>query len=139
MPNNYVSEEIISLRKKLHTIAEVSGNEKQTSDFLINYFRKLSPSEIITNIGGYGFVVIFNGNVSGKNIALRTDIDALPISEENTFNYKSLTEGVSHKCGHDGHMAILTSVGEYFSKNPIKKGKLILLFQPEEETAGPPG
>lgn len=134
MPINYVSEEIISLRKKLHTIAEVSGNEKQTSDFLINYFRKLSPSEIITNIGGYGFVVIFDGNVSGKNIALRTDIDALPISEENTFNYKSLTEGVSHKCGHDGHMAILTSVGEYFSKNPIKKGKLILLFQPEEET-----
>jgi amidohydrolase len=134
MPIKYVSEEILNLRKKLHTIAEVSGNEKQTSDFLINYFHKLSPSQIITGIGGYGFVVIFEGANPGKSIALRTDIDALPITEENTFAYKSVTYGVSHKCGHDGHMAILTSVGEYFAKNPIKKGKLILLFQPEEET-----
>ena len=134
MPIIPISEEIISLRKKLHSIAEVSGNEKQTSQYLINHFKSLPVTEIITEIGGTAFVVIIEGLNRGKNIALRTDIDALPINEENGFDYKAEQEGVSHKCGHDGHMAILTAVGEYFAKNPLRNGNLFLIFQSEEET-----
>ena len=65
---------------------------------------------------------------------IRGDIDALPIQEVNTFDYASNSEGVSHKCGHDGHTTILLGMSILFSEQPIKKGKLISLFQPAEET-----
>ena len=65
---------------------------------------------------------------------LRCKLDALPITETNTFDYRSITTGISHKCGHDGHMAILVAVALYHSKNRPKAGRVILLFQPAEET-----
>jgi len=60
-------------------------------------------------------------------------MDALPIDEENDFVYKSINKGVSHKCGHDGHMAILAGLADLFSKKTPVKGQVILLFQPSEE------
>ena len=80
-----------------------------------------------------GLLAIFNGNEEGKTVMLRADIDALPIQEVNTFEHKSVNEGVSHKCGHDGHTTILLGVAKLLTENPLPKGKVLLLFQPSEE------
>jgi amidohydrolase len=70
----------------------------------------------------------------GPCLLLRAELDALPIQEVNDFSYRSHTEGVSHKCGHDGHTTILLGVAQALHQQPLRKGKVLLLFQPAEET-----
>jgi len=76
---------------------------------------------------------VFNGNEDGPTILFRCDMDALPIEEKNDVKYKSNVPGVSHVCGHDGHMAIVSGLAVKFSEQPIERGKIILLYQPSEE------
>ncbi|RLD58803.1 MAG: amidohydrolase, partial [Bacteroidetes bacterium] len=87
-----------------------------------------------TNIGGFGLAFIFNGKLPGKTVMLRAELDALPIDEVNDFDYKSKKKNISHKCGHDGHMTILSGVASLIPTNRLFEGKIILLFQPAEET-----
>ncbi len=126
-------QELITLRKELHRYPELSGFEKETAKRVENFLRKYSPDELITNVGGYGIIAVYNGESDGHTILFRADMDALPIQEANEFEYKSVFENVSHKCGHDGHTTILCGVAKKLSKNKPKKGKVILLFQPAEE------
>jgi metal-dependent amidase/aminoacylase/carboxypeptidase family protein len=77
------------------------------------------------NIGETGIIAIYNGEKPGKTILFRCELDALPIHEINTFEHRSLTNGVSHKCGHDGHMAILWFSNRVTSAK--QTGKVILL------------
>ncbi|MBE9467914.1 MAG: amidohydrolase [Bacteroidetes bacterium] len=134
--NNKKSDnpKLISLRKHLHSIPDLSGNESNTSNEIIKFISDYSPDEIITNIGGNGLAFIFNGKFPGKTIMFRSELDALPITETNDFDYKSVKKNISHKCGHDGHMSILAGVASLFSTNRSFSGKLILLFQAAEET-----
>jgi len=127
-------EELIALRRTLHSQPELAGKEVETAKKIKAYLTSCQPAEIIENIAGHGLLAIFKGNEPGKNILLRADMDALPISELNDFYYKSKNPGVSHKCGHDGHSAILAGVAKMLSLQPIKKGNVCLLFQPAEET-----
>ena len=78
-------------------------------------------------------VAVFKGDVSGKTTVLRADFDALPIQEANVFEHRSKNENVSHKCGHDGHTAIMLGMANKLSEYPISSGQVILLFQPAEE------
>jgi amidohydrolase len=126
-------EELIQLRQELHKHPEVSGKETETAQRIIDFLSKYKPNEIITNLGGNGVLAIYKGNEEGKTILFRCELDALPIQEINSFEYKSVYEGVSHKCGHDGHMAILCGLAKKLHQNPLKKGTVILLFQPAEE------
>ena len=87
----------------------------------------------IKAVANTGVLAIYMGNQQGPTVMIRGDIDALPIQEVNTFDYASTSEGISHKCGHDGHATILLGLSILFSEQPISKGKLILLFQPAEE------
>lgn len=126
----------IEIRKYLHKNPELSGLESKTASFVLEIIKKLNPDKIISNIGGNGFAAIFFGNQPKLNIAFRAELDALPIKEINDFDYKSTNNGVSHKCGHDGHMTNLI----YFASKiaDIKKtlqNNIIILFQPAEETA----
>ena len=77
---------------------------------------------------------IFDSGKPGPTVLFRTDIDALPIEEINTFGHKSQKEGVSHKCGHDGHMAIMSLLSRKIAARRPDKGKAVLLYQPAEET-----
>lgn len=126
--------EIIKLRRLLHKIAELSGKEKNTSEFIIKQLELYNVDKIYKNIGGFGVIGIIEGIEEGFNIAIRSELDALPINENKVIEYSSLQNGVSHKCGHDGHMAILLGIAKYFSKTKPQKGKIILVFQPAEET-----
>ena len=125
-------DELIRVRKHLHANPELSGQENQTSEYIFNYLKKTKANEVI-KITDTAIIAVFKSNVSGKTTVLRADIDALPIQEVNVFEHRSKKENVSHKCGHDGHTAILLGVANKLSKKPISSGVVILLFQPAEE------
>lgn len=88
---------------------------------------------MISNIGGQAIIGIWNGSKKGNNILLRAELDALPIQETNDLPYASDIPNVSHKCGHDGHMAILCGVALKLAEQQ-PSGDVILLFQSAEET-----
>jgi len=127
-------EKIKALRKELHQHPELSGEEIETAQrvkkFLINY----PPAKIIEGIGGHGLAAIYSFGGDGPVIMIRCELDALPIEESNLFEYRSAVEGVSHKCGHDGHMAMVAGLIFWIKEQTFGHGKIILLFQPAEET-----
>jgi len=128
--------ELSAFRKLLHQNAELSNQEQNTADILITKLNEFNPDKLIIGIGGYGIAAFFYGKHDGKTVLIRSDMDALPISESNDFDYISKNSKVSHKCGHDGHMTILIGLADMLNNNRDNLyGKVILLFQPAEETA----
>ncbi|MGV9004771.1 amidohydrolase [Flavobacterium sp.] len=126
-------EELIQLRHELHKNPEVSGNEKNTAKRILAFLEKYPPNQVVTNLGGEGILAIYKGKAKGESIIFRGELDALPIHEINNFNHKSIFNGISHKCGHDGHMTILCGLAKTLYENPLEKGSVMLLFQPSEE------
>lgn len=126
-------KELISIRHYLHANPELSEEEHNTADFIAKELKNYSNCEVVTNIGGTGVLAIFSGESDGETILFRCELDALPIKEINEFSYKSKVDNVSHKCGHDGHIAILLGLAKVLSKQKSPKGKIVLLFQPAEE------
>lgn len=127
-------KDIIELRHLLHANAELSEQEIETNHILNEWISKTNPDLQIERIGGYGLAALYKGKQPGKRILIRGDIDALHIPEPNNISYRSQHEGVSHKCGHDGHAAILCGVAQRLSQFRPEKGEVVLLFQPAEET-----
>ena len=127
-------EEIIKFRKELHKNPELAGKENNTSERIKNFINRFNPDGTISGIAGNGLAFIFKGKEEGKTILFRSELDALPIPEQNNFEYKSVTENVGHKCGHDGHMSILSGLASLLENNKPEKGKVVILFQPAEET-----
>ena len=123
-----------TFRKALHTNPELSNQETATPQSVLAQFDNLNPDEVHQGLGGTGLAFVYNGEKSGPTTLIRCELDALPIHEANTFAHRSRRTGVSHKCGHDGHMAIVTAVGEKLSHSKVQSGRVILLFQPAEET-----
>jgi amidohydrolase len=127
-------QEIIRLRRELHRHPELSGCEIETTGRIIRFFEPLEPDAVVDGIGGNGVAVVFEGLEPGPTVLLRAELDALPIEEENRFAHRSGCPRVGHLCGHDGHMAILAAVGGDLSARRPARGKVVLLFQPAEET-----
>lgn len=128
------SDELVALRHHLHSIAEVSGEEDDTADYIKEQLQSCHPDELITGVGGNGIIARFKGDKEGPVILIRCELDALPIAEENNIEYVSKNEGVGHKCGHDGHMTIVFGVAKELKKKSLSRGEVLLLFQPAEET-----
>jgi amidohydrolase len=128
--------ELVELRRKLHQNPELSGTEQRTSGRIADEIRKFNHDEIIENLGGCGIAAIFNpaDSTSDKTVVFRAELDALPVSEDTELPYRSKQAGVMHACGHDGHMTILTGLAKKISENPPRNKRIILLFQPSEET-----
>ncbi|MCZ6762346.1 MAG: M20/M25/M40 family metallo-hydrolase, partial [Gammaproteobacteria bacterium] len=124
----------VNLRREIHRNPERSGCETGTAQRLLRFFEPLRPDRVIEGLGGTGIAFVFSGTQAGPTILLRSELDALPIHEVNEFDHRSLHDGTSHKCGHDGHMAILAAVGEKLSKKRPARGRVVLLYQPAEET-----
>ena len=127
-------DELIKLRHALHAIPETAGEESETAQKIESFLKNTCPDNITTGIGGKGLVAEYNGKNEGPTVMIRCELDGLPIAEENDMDYKSTNEGNGHKCGHDGHMAILCGLAKWLGEMRPDKGKVFLLFQPAEET-----
>jgi amidohydrolase len=129
-----IVEEITLIRRHLHSHPELSFEEENTAKYISKVLNSWGINHQ-TKIGGFGIVGIIEGkNPSSKIIALRADMDALPIVEENKIEYRSLTFGKMHACGHDVHMTCL--LGALKILNQIKnefEGSIKFIFQPAEE------
>ena len=139
-----IEQKVIKWRRDFHQNPELSNREFKTSEKIAKHLKSLGL-EVQTHVAHTGVVAILKGNSSEKVIALRADIDALPVTERNDLPFKSIVEteflgtktGVAHACGHDAHTAILMGVAEILSKNKDKiNGTVKFIFQPAEE--GPP-
>lgn len=139
-----IEKKVIDWRHDFHQNPELSNREFKTAEKIANHLKSLGI-EVQTGVAHTGVVGILRGNSPGKVVALRADIDALPVTERNDLPFKSTVSaeflgekvGVMHACGHDTHTAILMGVAELLSKNKDKiKGTVKFIFQPAEE--GPP-
>ena len=126
--------EIVNLRRDIHANPELGFKEYKTSDLIFNKLREYNI-DVKQGIAKTGVVAMIKGkNPDKKVVALRADMDALPITETNDVDYKSKIEGVMHACGHDVHMASL--LGSAKILNSLKdefEGSIKLIFQPSEE------
>ncbi|MEF2964567.1 M20 family metallopeptidase [Paenibacillus sp. M1] len=125
--------QMVEDRRYLHRHPELSFMERETSAFVEKRLRKLGI-DTAAGIGGFGVVGKIRGTKPGKTVALRADMDALPIQDEKACEYASQIPGVMHACGHDGHTATLLAVAEYYGKRKHElAGEIRLIFQPAEE------
>lgn len=124
---------LVAQRHILHQTPEVSGQEKMTAGHILQEVLRAEADEIWTDLGGHGIAASFNGMADGPTVMIRCELDALPIQEMSDLPYRSKTDGKAHLCGHDGHMVMVLGVGLALAKRP-DCGRVILLFQPAEET-----
>jgi len=138
-----IEKKVIELRRHFHQNPELSNREFKTSDKIAEVLTELGI-EFKRNIAKTGIVGIIKGEKPGKVVALRADIDGLPVVERNNLSFKSTKKttflgknvGVMHACGHDTHIAILLGAAEMLSKHKDKiHGTVKLIFQPAEEGA----
>lgn len=122
------------IRRLLHQNAELSGNENYTAEIIQNALKQTNPDRLVKNIGGNGIAAIYSSEQIGLTVVFRCEMDALPISETIELDHKSKKIGISHKCGHDGHIAIMLGFAQCLAEKPPESGKVVLLFQPAEET-----
>jgi amidohydrolase len=127
--------EMIEIRRYLHMHPELSFNEIETANYIVNYYKHLGV-DVRENVGGNGVVATIKGDLPGPTVALRADFDALPIQDEKEVEYKSTVPGVMHACGHDGHTAALLVLAKvlYNNRHHIN-GNIVLLHQHAEEYA----
>ena len=131
-PTSVYQSELLRWRRHLHSHPELSWAEVETTQYIIDELAKMGIKTIERPLKMGLMASIENGK--GRTIALRADIDALPIAEQNTIGYKSQKNGVMHACGHDVHTTCLLGATKYLIENKDKWGGTIkLIFQPSEE------
>ena len=131
-------EEITAIRHDLHAHPELYFDVHETGARVVEALKSFGITDITTGIGRTGIVAVIEGktNKSGKVIALRSDMDALPLEETPGRPHGSKIEGKMHACGHDGHMAMLLAAGKYLAETRNFDGTAVLIFQPAEEGQG---
>ncbi len=131
--------DLVATRRDFHEHPELAFEEVRTSSIVAQRLRALGV-EVQTGIAKTGVVGLLRGGVSGpdaKTLAIRADMDALPIHELNAIEYRSQVDGKMHACGHDGHTAIALAVADILSKRRTElKGDIKFIFQPAEESVG---
>ena len=133
-------EQLVALRKEIHRFPELSGKEYDTAQRIVNFLTPFEPDQIITELGTTGVAAVYDFGQPKTTIMIRCELDALPIQEINSFEYRSTYDSVSHKCGHDGHMVIVAGLADWLQKTSLENARIVLLFQPAEETGeGAPG
>lgn len=136
MADALLIEELVQLRRQLHAHPEAAFEEVNTAKAVEQYLNQCTMDEIHTGIGKTGIVAVLKGNRPGKTIALRADMDALPMNEENDAEqiaYCSQIDGRFHGCGHDGHTVMLLGAAKILSQHRNFSGTLLFIFQCAEE------
>jgi amidohydrolase len=128
--------QLVAQRRDFHMHPELSNREERTSRIVAERLRALGLEDVKTGVGKYGVTALLKGAKPGPVVAVRADMDALPIQEVNDVPYKSLTPNVKHACGHDAHTTIELGVAEILSKMRGEiRGTIKFIFQPAEEGA----
>src|SRR4029453_4536107 len=134
---------IIEIRRDIHRNPELGFRETRTAALVADRLRALKFDDVRTGVGKTGFVGTLKGGRPGPVVAIRADMDALPVPELIDVPYKSLVPNVKHACGHDGHTSMALGVAEIFSRlRADLPGTVVFLFQPAEEgdpDGGPTG
>lgn len=133
MLTNLDLTELTAFRRDLHRRPELSGQEIETAGTIAAALAELSPTRILTKLGGHGVAAIFDSGIDGPTVLFRAELDGLPIEEQNDIPWISEIPGKSHVCGHDGHMTMLLALGRLIARKPVAKGRVVLMFQPAEE------
>ncbi|MCX7684387.1 MAG: amidohydrolase [Acetobacteraceae bacterium] len=124
-------------RRHLHANPRLSLEEADTAAFVVQRLRDLGVTDIATGIGGHGVVATIARGDGNRSVALRADMDALPIAEENPgLPWRSTVPGAMHACGHDGHTVALLGAAALLLADRSWSGTVRLVFQPAEEGAG---
>ena len=130
---NVIADELTAIYRKLHSHPELSFKELNTSEYIKAYLETLGLA-VKNKIGKTGVTAVLKGELPGNTIAVRADIDALPVHEEARLSYKSQNDGIMHACGHDAHTTILLGAAKLLCSNRNKlKGTVKFIFQPAEE------
>jgi hippurate hydrolase len=124
--------ELTAVRRHLHAHPELSFEEAETARFVAEKLESWGY-DVTRNVGGHGVVARMTVGAGKKSIAIRADMDALPITEESGRPYASTVAGKMHACGHDGHTTILLGAAEYLARTRRFNGTVNLIFQPAEE------
>lgn len=124
--------ELTAIRRHLHAHPELSFEEAETARFVAEKLESWNY-EVTRNVGGHGVVARMTVGAGKRSIAIRADMDALPITEETGRPYASTVAGKMHACGHDGHTTILLGAAEYLARTRRFNGTVNLIFQPAEE------
>lgn len=122
----------VQFRRDLHAHPELRFAEFRTSEKIANEAEQLGLT-VTRGVAGTGVIVEWDSREPGPHILLRADLDALPVPDLKTVEYRSVNDGVMHACGHDIHMAVVLTIAKLISKTPPEKGKISFLFQPAEE------
>jgi len=126
--------DLVAFRRELHRFPEISGEEKETARRVVDFLADTRPDEVLTGLGGHGVAVIYDSGVAGPTVLFRSELDALPIEERSGVEHSSTVPGKSHMCGHEGHTTILAALGRQLGRRRPAKGRVVLMFQPAEET-----
>lgn len=125
-------DELIKIRRHFHRFPELANEEIETSQYIENYLLACGL-EVRNGLAKTGLIGILKGS-DGPSIAIRTEMDALPIEEDNNVDYRSTRANIMHACGHDGHMAVALVTAKILSKVKDRlKGSVVFIFQPAEE------
>ncbi|MEI4488292.1 M20 aminoacylase family protein [Frigidibacter sp. MR17.14] len=127
-------DELIAIRRHLHENPELSHQEAETARFVADKLEGWGY-EVTRGVGGHGVVARLSAGTGTKGIAIRADMDALPITEATGAAHASKVAGVMHACGHDGHTTVLLGAAEYLAATRRFDGTVTLIFQPAEESS----
>ncbi len=126
--------ELTAWRRRLHQNPEISNEEENTAREVVEFLADTRPDKVLTGLGGHGVAAVYDSGREGPTVLFRSELDALPIEELSGAPHASLVPGKSHMCGHDGHTAILASLGRQLGRARPARGRVVLMFQPAEET-----
>ncbi len=126
--------ELVEWRRELHQMPEISNEEEATAREVEAFLSETEPDRVISGMGGHGVAFVYEGRAPGPTLLFRAELDALPIEEIGDVPYRSKVPGKGHLCGHDGHMATLAGLGRVISRERPATGRVVLMFQPAEET-----
>ncbi|HYB20778.1 MAG TPA: M20 family metallopeptidase [Thermodesulfobacteriota bacterium] len=127
---------LVEIRRTIHMNPELGFEEVETSRLVAGWLERFAL-QVTKGVAETGVVGLLQGGMGGKTVAIRADMDALPLEEANQVPYRSRVKGKMHACGHDGHVAILLGVAKLFSSlREEVKGNIKWIFQPAEEGGG---
>lgn len=131
-----VAPKVVEWRRDFHMYPELSNREEQTAAKVAERLREIGVDDIKTGVARYGVAALIKGKLPGPTVALRADMDGLPIQEETNLPFASKNPGVMQSCGHDSHMAVLLGTAQVLTQMRDEiHGTVKVIFQPAEEGA----